>query len=53
MAGSKAQVPGSRTEPTAEDQVPQRCLLPEASTAAPLQMKADSEDIFFYFHPSA
>lgn len=46
MAGSKARVPGSRTEPQAAGQVPESCLLPEASIAAPLQMKTDSEDIF-------
>lgn len=42
MAGSEAGVPGSRTEPTAGGQASQYCLLPEASTAALLHMKADS-----------
>lgn len=42
IAGSEAGVPGSRTEPTAGGQASQHCLLPEASTAALLHMKADS-----------
>lgn len=41
MAGSEAGVLGSRTEPIAGGQAPQHCLLPEASTAALLHMKAD------------